>query len=53
MAEDARVISYCLYVLFCAKSLERAGDHAKNIAEQIVYAVSGEDIRHLAKQQDN
>jgi len=46
MIEDPRTISICLDVLFIAKSLERIGDHAKNLAEHVVYAVSGEDVRH-------
>jgi phosphate transport system protein len=41
-----RTISLCLDVLFIAKSLERVGDHAKNVCEHVVYAVSGEDVRH-------
>lgn len=46
MIEDPRTISLCLDVLFIAKSLERVGDHAKNVCEHVVYAVSGEDVRH-------
>ena len=46
MMEDARTISPSLNLLFLAKSLERVGDHAKNIAEQIIFVVKGEDIRH-------
>jgi phosphate transport system protein len=46
MIEDPRTISLSLDVLFIAKSLERIGDHAKNLAEHVVYAVSGEDVRH-------
>jgi phosphate transport system protein len=46
MIEDPRTISSSLDVLFIAKSLERIGDHAKNLAEHVVYAVSGEDVRH-------
>ncbi len=46
MMEDARTISASLDLLFVAKSIERIGDHAKNIAEVIVYVVKGEDIRH-------
>jgi len=48
MIEDPRTISMCLDVLFIAKSLERIGDHAKNLAEHVVYAVSGEDVRHAS-----
>ena len=46
MMEDARKISPSLDLLFLAKSIERIGDHAKNIAEQIIFIVKGEDIRH-------
>lgn len=46
MMEDPRKISPSLDLLFLAKSLERVGDHAKNIAEQIIFVVKGEDVRH-------
>ena len=46
MMEDPRTISPSLDLLFLAKSLERVGDHAKNIAEQIIFIVKGEDVRH-------
>ena len=46
MMEDPRTISQSLSLLFLAKSLERVGDHAKNIAEQIIFVVKGEDVRH-------
>jgi len=46
MMEDARKISPSLDLLFLAKSIERIGDHAKNIAEQIIFIVKGEDVRH-------
>jgi phosphate transport system protein len=46
MMEDPRTISPSLDLLFLAKSIERVGDHAKNIAEQIIFIVKGEDIRH-------
>jgi phosphate transport system protein len=46
MMEDPRTISPSLDLLFLAKAIERVGDHAKNIAEFIIYVVKGEDIRH-------
>ena len=47
MMGDPRTISPSLDLLFLAKALERVGDHAKNIAEQIIYIVKGEDVRHI------
>ena len=44
MMEDPRNITVCTYLLFCAKNLERAGDHATNIAESVVYIVEGRTI---------
>ncbi len=46
MMEDPRTISACLDLLTIAKSIERVGDHAKNVAEFIIYIVKGEDVRH-------
>ena len=37
--------------IFLAKSIERIGDHAKNIAELIIYVVKGADIRHTSMEQ--
>jgi phosphate transport system protein len=46
--EDPRTISPSLDLLFVAKALERVGDHAKNIAESIIYIVEGTDVRHTS-----
>jgi phosphate transport system protein len=48
MMEDPRTISASLNLLFVAKAIERIGDHAKNIAEFIIYVVKGADIRHIS-----
>lgn len=44
MMEDPRNISFCTHLLFCSKNLERIGDHTTNIAETIVYLVTGETM---------
>ena len=49
MMEDPRTISVGLDYLFIAKAVERIGDHAKNIAEFIIYIVKGTDVRHVSR----
>ncbi len=44
MMEDPRNIGFCAHLLFCAKNIERVGDHATNIAETIHYLVTGETL---------
>jgi phosphate transport system protein len=50
MMEDPRNITQCTHLLFCAKSLERIGDHATNIAEHAYYLDTG---RHLSSDSDD
>ncbi|GIL02219.1 MAG: phosphate transport system regulatory protein PhoU [Alphaproteobacteria bacterium] len=44
MMEDPRNITFCTHLLFCAKNIERIGDHATNIAETVIYMVTGEAV---------
>ena len=46
MMEDPRTISAAIDLVFVAKAIERVGDHAKNLAEVIIYIVKGTDVRH-------
>ena len=46
MMEDPRTISASIDMIFVAKAIERVGDHAKNLAEAIIYVVKGTDVRH-------
>lgn len=46
MIEDPRTISRSIDLLFIARSLERIGDHAKNMSERVIYMVRGSDVRH-------
>ena len=46
MMEDPRNIGYCTHLMFCARNLERIGDHATNIVEQVHYIVTGKPMPH-------
>lgn len=49
MIQDPETIARCLNLMVVAKSLERIADHAKNVAEEVVYLCEAEDIRHSGK----
>lgn len=44
MMEDPRNITFCMHLMFCAKDIERIGDHATNIAETVYYMIEGHPI---------
>ena len=44
MMEDPRNITFCIHLMFCAKNIERMGDHATNIAETVHYMIEGREI---------
>ncbi len=44
MMEDPRHITFCIHLMFCAKNIERMGDHATNIAETVYYMIEGRPI---------
>ena len=46
MMEDPRNISFCIHLMFCAKNIERIGDHATNIAETVFYMIEGQQIQN-------
>ena len=48
MMEDPRTISASIDLIFVAKAIERVGDHAKNLAEAIIFVVKGTDVRHYS-----
>jgi phosphate transport system protein len=44
MMEDPRNITFCIHLMFCAKNIERMGDHATNVAETVYYMIEGHAI---------
>lgn len=53
MMEDPRQITICAHLLFCAKNIERIGDHATNIAENVIYMATGvQPIEERQKQDE-
>src|SRR3546814_3924539 len=46
MMEDSRTITRAIDMVFIARALERIGDHAKNMADRVIYRVKVADVRH-------
>jgi phosphate transport system protein len=53
LLEDARNVGHTVSIVLIIKALERIGDHAKNLAEYVIFLIKGEDVRHQSKEQNN
>ena len=53
MMEDPRNITFCTHLLFCAKNIERIGDHTTNVAENVYYLVTGEQFSDERNKRDD
>lgn len=53
MMEDPRTITTSIDIIWISRAIERIGDHAKNVAEQVIYIVEGRDIRHVKNTESN
>jgi phosphate transport system protein len=52
MMEDPRHITFCIHLMFCAKNIERMGDHATNIAETVYYMIEGHPMADQRRKGD-
>lgn len=53
MMEDPRTITTSIDIITIARAIERIGDHAKNISEQVIFVVEGRDIRHMKAKKES